>query len=98
MLSLVGKAILVSSILSSIPNYYMQGMVLSASIHIELDTISRNFILGFTSDKRKANLVSWDKITQPKKVNEIGIGVNREANHAAMAKLHWRLTTKTHKP
>ncbi|GKV18315.1 hypothetical protein SLEP1_g28713 [Rubroshorea leprosula] len=97
-LSLAERATLASSVLSSIPNYYMQGMDLPASVHSELDTISRNFIWGSTSNKRKANLVSWERITQPKKVGGIGIKANKEANQAAMPKLHWRMTTKTHKP
>ncbi|GLT63476.1 hypothetical protein SLA2020_360390 [Shorea laevis] len=98
MLSFAGRATLVSSVLASIPNYYMQGMFLPASIQNELDTISRNFIWGSTSTKKKANLISWDRITQPKKVGGIGIRASKEANQAAMAKLHWRLTTETQKP
>ncbi|GLT60395.1 hypothetical protein SLA2020_331620 [Shorea laevis] len=41
LLSLAGRATLVSAVLSAIPNYYMQGMFLPSSIHNELDRISR---------------------------------------------------------
>ncbi|GKV53249.1 hypothetical protein SLEP1_g59784, partial [Rubroshorea leprosula] len=98
MLSLVGRVTFVTSVLSSIPNYYMQGMFFPASIHKELDTISRNFIWGSTSTKRKANLISWDRITQPRKAGGIGIRASSEVNQAAMAKLHWRMITEVQKP
>ncbi|GKV17362.1 hypothetical protein SLEP1_g27876 [Rubroshorea leprosula] len=98
MLSLAGRVTLATSVLSSIPNYYMQGMFFPASIHKELDTITRNFIWGSTSTKRKANLISWDRITQPRKAGGIGIRASSEVNQAAMAKLHWRMITEVQKP
>ncbi|GKU96985.1 hypothetical protein SLEP1_g10165 [Rubroshorea leprosula] len=98
MLSLAGRVTLATSVLSSIPNYYMQGMFFPASIHKELASITRNFIWGSTSTKRKANLISWDRITQPREVGGIGIRASSEVNQAAMAKLHWRMITEVQKP
>ncbi|GKU90459.1 hypothetical protein SLEP1_g4450 [Rubroshorea leprosula] len=49
------RATLVSAVLSAIPNYYI--LHLSESIHKELDGISKQFLLGSTSEKRKAELV-----------------------------------------
>ncbi|GLT67469.1 hypothetical protein SLA2020_397770 [Shorea laevis] len=93
MLSLAGRITLVSSVLSSIPNYYMQGTFFPAATHRELDSISRQFLWGSTKEQRKANLVSWDRITQPKKFGGLGLRSSKEANQAAMAKVHWRLLT-----
>ncbi|GLT74509.1 hypothetical protein SLA2020_463010, partial [Shorea laevis] len=97
LLSLAGRATLVSAVLSAIPNYYMQGMFLPSSIHNELDRISRQFIWGSTNDKKRAHLVSWDRITQPKKLGGLGIRSSKEANQVTMAKVHWRLLTEKEK-
>ncbi|GKV06468.1 hypothetical protein SLEP1_g18364 [Rubroshorea leprosula] len=73
MLSLAGRATLVSSVLASIPNYYMQGMFLPASIQNELDAISRNFIWGSTSAKKKANLVPGIGLLNQKRPHDLNI-------------------------
>ncbi|GKU94254.1 hypothetical protein SLEP1_g7776 [Rubroshorea leprosula] len=94
MLSLAGRTTLISSVLSSIPNYYMQGMFFPAATHEELDRLSRQFLWGSTPQKRRANLVSWEKITHPKKFGGLGIRSSKEANQVAMAKVHWRMLTE----
>ncbi|GLT73841.1 hypothetical protein SLA2020_456730 [Shorea laevis] len=94
MLSLAGKTTLVSYVLSAIPNYYMQGAYLPDFIHNELDKISKQFIWGSTIGNRKAHLVSWEKITQPKKLGGLNLRSSKEANQASMAKALWRLVTE----
>ncbi|GKV40167.1 hypothetical protein SLEP1_g47835 [Rubroshorea leprosula] len=69
----------------------LAAVYLPSSIHDELDKISRDFIWGSTDEKKKAHLVSWERITQPKRNGGIGIKSAKEANQASMAKLQWRL-------
>ncbi|OMO60385.1 reverse transcriptase, partial [Corchorus olitorius] len=91
-LSMAGRAVLVKSTLSAIPSYYMQGTRLPSNICNEIDRVNRD-LLWDSIDKKKLNLISWNRITLAK---EGGLGV-REAglkNDAAMAKLTWRLVTE----
>ncbi|GLT37826.1 hypothetical protein SLA2020_121150 [Shorea laevis] len=97
MLSRAGRVTLVKYVLSAIPNYYMQGSYLPEATHKELDSLSRQFIWGSTMGKRKANLVSWDRLAQPKSTGGLGIKSSKEANQASMAKAHWRLLTEKEK-
>ncbi|GLT42706.1 hypothetical protein SLA2020_166920 [Shorea laevis] len=97
MLSRAGRVTLVKSVLSAIPNYYMQGSYLPEATHKELDSLSRQIIWGSTTGKRKANLVSWDRLAQPKSTGGLGIKSSKEANQASMAKAPWRLLTKKEK-
>ncbi|GLT49328.1 hypothetical protein SLA2020_228920 [Shorea laevis] len=75
----------------------MQGTFFPVATHKELDGISHQFLWRPTQDKRKANLVSWDRIMQPKKFGGLSLRSFKEANQAAMAKVHWRLLTKKDK-
>ncbi|GLT32300.1 hypothetical protein SLA2020_069760 [Shorea laevis] len=94
MLSKAGRVTLASSVLSTIPNYYMQGAYLPESIHKELDSLTGQFIWGSTSEKRKTHLVSWDRVTQPKKLGGLGLRSSKEANQALMAKVQWRMISE----
>ncbi|GKV27995.1 hypothetical protein SLEP1_g37098 [Rubroshorea leprosula] len=97
MLSRAGRITLASSVLSAIPNYYMQGIYLLEAVHKELDYLSRQFIWGTSRERRRPHLVSWERITQPKKVGGLGLRSSKEANQASMAKAHWRLLTEKDK-
>ncbi|GKV14797.1 hypothetical protein SLEP1_g25615 [Rubroshorea leprosula] len=96
-LSLAGRVTLTSSVLAAIPNYYMQTMLLPASVHTELDQISRNFIWGSEDNQKKIHLVGWQSVTQPKDLGGLGLKSSKEANVAAMSKLNWRLYTEKDK-
>ncbi|GKV21679.1 hypothetical protein SLEP1_g31635 [Rubroshorea leprosula] len=87
----LGRVTLTSSVLAAIPNYYMQTMLLPASVHTELDQISRNFIWGLEDNQKKIHLVGWQTVTQPKDLGGLGLKSSKEANVAAMSKLNWRL-------
>ncbi|GKV26879.1 hypothetical protein SLEP1_g36097 [Rubroshorea leprosula] len=93
----LGKATLVSSVLASIPNYFMQVMWLPSSVHKEIDKISRNFLWGSVVDQRKIHLVDWDTICKPKSHGGLGIRSARNANTVAMSKLNWRIHTEKDK-
>ncbi|GLT63048.1 hypothetical protein SLA2020_356420 [Shorea laevis] len=96
-LSLAGRVTLTSSVLAAIPNYYMQTMLLPASVHTELDQISRNFIWGSEDNQKRIHLVGWQTVTQPKVLGGLGLKSSKEANLAAMSKLNWRLYTEKDK-
>ncbi|GKU87794.1 hypothetical protein SLEP1_g2134 [Rubroshorea leprosula] len=87
----LGRVTLTSSVLAAIPNYYMQTMLLPASVHTELDQISQIFIWGSEDNQKKIHLVGWQTVTQPRVLRGLGLKSSKEANLAAMSKLNWRL-------
>ena len=52
-LSFVGRTVLVKSIMSTIPNYVMQGEALPIHLCEKLDKINRDFLWGSTREKKK---------------------------------------------
>lgn len=92
--SMIGRATLVSSILSSIPNFYIHAMWLRTSIHREIDRISRNFLWGSVDNQHKLHLINQVMICQPKNQRGLGFCSANKANIVAMAKLNWRIHTK----
>lgn len=77
--------------MSSIPNYVMQGAALLVHLCDKLDKISRDFLWGSTSEKKKLHLVGWNKIIKPKEEGGLGIQAARAKNIAILAKLNWRM-------
>ena len=73
---------------TTIPNYAMQCIALLAKILSNVDKLSRNFLWGSSKSKKKIHLVSWKKITKPKKDGGLGIQVAREKNITNLAKLN----------
>ena len=55
-----------------------------------VDRLSRNFFWGSTESKKKPHLISWRKITKPKKEGGLGLFTAEPKNKALLAKLNWR--------
>ena len=90
-LSFAGRAVLVKSVMSTIPNYVMQATTLPTHLCEKLDKINRDFLWGSTSEKRRLHLVCWNKIIRPKEEGGLGIQAAKFKNLALLAKLNWRL-------
>uniref|UniRef100_A0A2N9IUL5 RNase H type-1 domain-containing protein n=1 Tax=Fagus sylvatica TaxID=28930 RepID=A0A2N9IUL5_FAGSY len=58
-LSPAGRVVLIQSVTSSLPAYYMQNTALPSSICNELDRLNRNFLWGSTNERKKMHLESW---------------------------------------
>ncbi|KAL0011900.1 hypothetical protein SO802_007008 [Lithocarpus litseifolius] len=90
-LSLAGRAVLIKSVMSTIPNHIMQGVALPTHICDKLDKVNRDFLWGSTTERRKLHLVGWNKIVKPKEDGGLGIQAAKAKNLALLAKLNWRL-------
>ena len=90
-LSFAGRAVLVNSMMSAIPNHVMQAAALPIHLCDKLDKINRDFLWGSTNEKRKMHMVRWGKIIKPKEEGGLGIQSTRAKNLALLAKLNWRL-------
>jgi hypothetical protein len=91
LLSPAGRVVLIQSVTSSLPAYYMQNTALPSSICNELDRLNRNFLWGSSNERKKMHLVSWEKVCRPKGEGGLGIYATKPRNKALLAKLNWRL-------
>ncbi|KAE8719829.1 hypothetical protein F3Y22_tig00109925pilonHSYRG00012 [Hibiscus syriacus] len=64
-LSLVGRITLAKTILSVIPSYSMQSMMLPKGICKEIEQLIRGFIWGRTENRGELPLVHWENICKP---------------------------------
>jgi len=96
LLNKAGRLTLASSVLSSIPTYYMQINWLPQNICDNIDQVTHNFIWKGNNNKG-THLVNWKKIASPKQNGGLGIRAAREANTSLLGKLVWNLVQKTDK-
>ncbi|GAU41508.1 hypothetical protein TSUD_302460 [Trifolium subterraneum] len=91
-----GRLALASSVLSSIPTYYMQIAWLPQSICDSIDQTTRKF-LWKDSNNKGIHLVGWNKIARPKNLGGLGIRPAREANTSLLGKLVWDMVQSSNK-
>jgi hypothetical protein len=96
LLNRAGRLTLATSVLSSIPTYYMQINWLPQNICDRIDQTSRNFIWKGTNNKG-IHLVNWSKVTRPKYLGGLGIRAARDANICLLGKLVWDIVQSTNK-
>jgi hypothetical protein len=81
-----GRVVLANSVISSLPSYHMQINWIPQSVCDDLDKTVPRFIWKGTGDKGM-HLVSWNKITQPRKYGGLGVRCPRSQNIALLGKL-----------
>jgi hypothetical protein len=91
LLSPASRVILVQSITSAIPAYYMQNVALPIRICSSLDKLNRDFLWGSTDERKKMHMVSWDKVCRPRELGGLGLYSAKARNLALLAKLNWRV-------
>ena len=96
MLSFAGRLVLTQAVTTIIPNYAMQCVALLVKILNSIERLSHNFLWGSFVSKKKIHLVTWKRITKPKREGGLGIQAAREKNIASLAKLNWRLQIDLH--
>jgi hypothetical protein len=95
LLSPAGRVVLIQSVTSSIPAYYMQNVALSIRICSKLDKLNRDFLWGSSSDRKRIHMVGWDKVCKPKDKGGLGLYSTKSRNIALLAKLNWRVMEDT---
>ena len=91
LLSFAGRLVLTQAVTATIPSYTMQCSILPPKIIKCVDKLSRDFLWGSSENKKKIHMVSWKKVTKPKKDGGLGLQAAKEKNIALLAKLNWRL-------
>jgi hypothetical protein len=85
-LSSGGKAILIQSCLSAIPNYSMGVYLLQEEVHQKMDSARSNFFWHGPNLKRKYHMASWDLLASPKRAGGLGFTNTRVMNKCLLAK------------
>uniref|UniRef100_A0A2N9IH06 RNase H type-1 domain-containing protein n=1 Tax=Fagus sylvatica TaxID=28930 RepID=A0A2N9IH06_FAGSY len=86
-----GRVILVQSVTSAIPTYYMQNVALPIRVCSNLDKLNRDFLWGSTNERKKMHMVGWDKVCRPKDLGGLGLYFTKARNLTLPAKLNWRV-------
>lgn len=85
------RTTLINSVLSALPSYYMQTMLLPKNLLNDISKRSRSFLWGKSEGERKLHLISWDLATTDKKDGGLGIKDLPKHNEAFIMKLCWKL-------
>ena len=85
-----GRSVLIKSVLSSIPTYFMSVFGIPVGVAKEIEKLQRSFFWGDGSEKRKIHAVSWDNLCKSKRNGGLGIGKIQDKNKSLLAKWVWR--------
>ena len=66
----------------------MQCSILPPKIVKCVDKLNRDFLWGSTKNNKKIHMVSWKKVTKPKKDGGLGLQAAKEKNIAVLARLN----------
>src|ERR1044072_6381284 len=96
LLNKAGKITLVKAVLNAIPVYPMQLSWFPQSVCDRLDGLARNFIWS-RGETRGMHMVSWRKISRPKRFGGLGVRQARLTNTAMLGNLVWDLVNNSNK-
>lgn len=85
-MSIVGRIVLINSILATIPIYFMSVFRLPQWLVQDIEKIRRDFLWHGAQQQCKIHLANWDMVTLPKKMGGLGIIGIRNFNRALLAK------------
>jgi len=90
-LSMVGRIILIKSVISSIPLFYVSLYKLPTLMLKKIVKLQRNFLWGWDSEGIKITWISSEKVCKPRKTGDLGILDLRLFNVALLGKWIWHL-------
>ncbi|KAJ4777641.1 RNA-directed DNA polymerase (reverse transcriptase)-related family protein [Rhynchospora pubera] len=91
-LSRAGRLVIASSVLSSMPTFFMSSFLLPAWVIKQVDKLRRNFLWSKSCEgKQGIHLVSWERLCLPKSCGGMGMINLKLHNISLMLKWWWRL-------
>lgn len=90
-LSQAGRTILLQSVISALPAYYMSIFMLPKRVYRSIDIRMKNFFWGFDGESRHFHPKSWESICKLKTYGGLGLRKMEDVNRALVAKMGWEL-------
>ncbi|XP_039056340.1 uncharacterized protein LOC120199270 [Hibiscus syriacus] len=94
LLSFAGRVVLINSVLSMLPLYYMSIFPVPKVVVSKLDKIRRGFLWGYDGNTKRLPRVNWGRLCTPKKKGGAGIIDLKVKNKALLAKWGWRFANE----
>ncbi|GFS31963.1 hypothetical protein Acr_00g0020140 [Actinidia rufa] len=93
-LSFGGRLVLIKSVISSLPVYYMSLFKMPERVAKCIERIQATFLWGGDDANRKIHLISWDKIIRGKDRGGLDVRNIKIMNECLLCKWHWRFGAK----
>ncbi|KAJ4755660.1 RNA-directed DNA polymerase (reverse transcriptase)-related family protein [Rhynchospora pubera] len=99
LLSRAGRLTLVSSVLTSVPIFFMSAFMLPSWVLKAIDKLRRTFLWGRSTGTRNGiHLLSWDRVCLPKQLGGMGVLNLKLLNISLLLKWLWRLFEMPNSP
>jgi hypothetical protein len=94
-LSIGGRVVVIKSVLSAIPVYFLSFFKAPTGIISKLESLFKQFLWGGSEDERKINWVKWEKICRPIEEGGLGIKNLRAFNISLLCKWDWKTRSES---
>nr|KYP61675.1 Transposon TX1 uncharacterized [Cajanus cajan] len=93
-ISLAGRVILLKSVLSALPTYFLSFYKAPTGILSRIESIFKSFLWGGKKDHRKIHWLSWERVCRSKEEGGLGLCDLCKFNLALLGKWKWRMLTE----
>ncbi|KAK3224934.1 hypothetical protein Dsin_004796 [Dipteronia sinensis] len=89
-LSNAGRLVLIKSVLSSLPTYFMSVFQIPISVALAMEKLQRDFFWGVKGEKKGIHWVDWPTFYKSKRNGGLGIRRIQDTGDALLAKWDWK--------
>ncbi|XP_073059743.1 uncharacterized protein [Primulina eburnea] len=93
-LSRGGRLMLIKSVLSAMPTYYMSLFRVPARVEKKMEKMKRDFLWDGADGENHCHVVGWNHVCKPKERGGLGLGNIRFTNKALLGKWWWRCSVE----
>ena len=91
LLSMAGRIILIKSVISTIPLYYMPISCIPKAVARKITAMQSLFLWDGSIDNRKIHWLAWETVAKEKDRGGLGVGTVSAKNKALLFKWIWKL-------
>ncbi|KAE8687812.1 Beta-adaptin-like protein A [Hibiscus syriacus] len=93
-LSMAGRLVLIKSVLSSLPIFFLSIFKMLLKVKQKVNTLMSNFLWGESSSKNRNHWVSWQAVCKPLEDGGLGILNLNIINRALLGKWVWKFANE----